>query len=87
MPFLGEKYFMLGDKKAQLSEIKVCMENRNTLTQKMTILLSYIVLAALIISSLYFVGLIIYLDLKNNRVRVRHYKIGRSNFPDLPKTI
>lgn len=54
---------------------------------KMTILFSYIVLAALIISSLYFVGLIIFLDLKNNRVRVRKYKIGRSNFSDLPKTI
>ena len=86
-PFFCKKYFVRVDQKPQLFEKKVCMENINTLTQKMTILLSYIVLTALIISSLYFVGLIIYLDLKNNRVMVRQYKIGRSKFPDLPKTI
>lgn len=64
----------------------MCGEYKLTDT-KMTILLSSLVLTALIISSLYFVDLKIYLDMKSNRLRVREYKISRSNFHDLPKAI
>ncbi len=67
--FFWQKIFPSERQKVATFGDKIMYGKYKLTCTKMTTLLSYIVLRALIMYSLYSVGLMIYLDLKNNRVR------------------